>query len=67
MIAAIHNACIGGGVDLLSATDIRYCTTDAWFQLKETDIGLYIFKYEIFKLEVLYFVYKYIRISHISI
>jgi delta(3,5)-delta(2,4)-dienoyl-CoA isomerase len=38
-LAAIHNACIGGGVDLVSTTDMRYCTKDAWFQLKETEIG----------------------------
>ncbi|KAM9325356.1 delta(3,5)-Delta(2,4)-dienoyl-CoA isomerase, mitochondrial [Gastrophryne carolinensis] len=40
VIAAIHNACIGGGVDLICACDIRYCTQDAWFQVKEVDIGL---------------------------
>lgn len=40
MLTAIHNGCIGGGVDLISAADIRYCTEDAWFQLKETEIGL---------------------------
>ncbi|KAL4237790.1 putative enoyl CoA hydratase [Mactra antiquata] len=40
VIAAIHGACVGGGVDLTSACDIRYCTEDAWFQIKEVDIGL---------------------------
>lgn len=40
VIAAIHNACIGAGVDMISACDIRYCTKDAWFQIKEVDIGL---------------------------
>jgi len=40
VISAIHGACIGGGVDLISASDIRYCTEDAWFQIKETEIGL---------------------------
>ncbi|KAM4605809.1 delta(3,5)-Delta(2,4)-dienoyl-CoA isomerase, mitochondrial [Discoglossus pictus] len=40
VIAAIHNACIGGGVDLITACDIRYCTQDAWFQVKEVDLGL---------------------------
>nr|XP_006130873.1 delta(3,5)-Delta(2,4)-dienoyl-CoA isomerase, mitochondrial [Pelodiscus sinensis] len=34
VIAAVHGACIGGGVDLISACDIRYCTQDAWFQVK---------------------------------
>ncbi|KAI0241883.1 Delta(3,5)-Delta(2,4)-dienoyl-CoA isomerase, mitochondrial [Lamellibrachia satsuma] len=40
VIAAVHSACIGGGIDLISACDIRYCTQDAWFQIKEVDIGL---------------------------
>ncbi|MEE6490537.1 hypothetical protein FKM82_015898 [Ascaphus truei] len=40
VIVAIHNGCIGGGVDLITACDIRYCTQDAWFQVKEVDIGL---------------------------
>ncbi|XP_075212605.1 delta(3,5)-Delta(2,4)-dienoyl-CoA isomerase, mitochondrial isoform X2 [Lycorma delicatula] len=40
VIGAIHGACIGGGVDLISATDIRFCTADAWFQVKEVDIGM---------------------------
>jgi len=40
VIGAIHSACIGGGVDLITATDIRLCTKDAWFQVKEVDMGL---------------------------
>uniref|UniRef100_A0A1B6E6M7 Delta(3,5)-Delta(2,4)-dienoyl-CoA isomerase, mitochondrial n=1 Tax=Clastoptera arizonana TaxID=38151 RepID=A0A1B6E6M7_9HEMI len=40
VIGAIHGACVGGGVDLIAATDIRYCTSDAWFQVKEVDIGM---------------------------
>ncbi|XP_060576555.1 delta(3,5)-Delta(2,4)-dienoyl-CoA isomerase, mitochondrial-like [Ruditapes philippinarum] len=40
VIAAIHSACVGGGVDLTSACDIRYCSEDAWFQIKEIDLGL---------------------------
>lgn len=40
VIAAIHSACVGGGVDMTSACDIRYCTGDAWFQIKEVDVGL---------------------------
>ena len=40
VIAAIHNACIGGGVDLATACDVRYCSQDAIFQVKEVDIGL---------------------------
>ncbi|CAI9553079.1 unnamed protein product [Staurois parvus] len=40
VIAAIHNGCIGGGVNLITACDIRYCSQDAWFQVKEVDVGL---------------------------
>ncbi|GFN82322.1 hypothetical protein PoB_000882800 [Plakobranchus ocellatus] len=40
VIAAVHGACIGGGIDMLSACDIRFCTQDAWFQIKEVDVGL---------------------------
>ena len=29
VIAAIHGSCIGGGVDITSACDIRYCTDDS--------------------------------------
>lgn len=25
---------------MLSATDIRYCSSNAWFQIKEIDIGM---------------------------
>jgi hypothetical protein len=32
VIGAVHAACVGGGVDLLTATDVRLCTRDAWFQ-----------------------------------
>lgn len=28
VIAGIHSLCIGGGIDLVSAADIRYCTKD---------------------------------------
>ncbi|KZS03860.1 Delta-Delta-dienoyl-CoA isomerase [Daphnia magna] len=40
VIAAVHGGCIGGGVDLITAADIRFCTQDAFFQIKEVDIGL---------------------------
>uniref|UniRef100_A0AAY5KFS9 Delta(3,5)-Delta(2,4)-dienoyl-CoA isomerase, mitochondrial n=1 Tax=Esox lucius TaxID=8010 RepID=A0AAY5KFS9_ESOLU len=40
VVVAVHGACIGGGVDLITACDIRLCTQDAWFQVKEVDIGL---------------------------
>lgn len=40
VIAAIHGACLGAGTSLVSACDIRYCTQDAYFQIKEVDVGL---------------------------
>lgn len=40
VITAIHGACIGAGVELIVASDIRYCTKDAYFQVKEVDIGM---------------------------
>ncbi|XP_065514211.1 delta(3,5)-Delta(2,4)-dienoyl-CoA isomerase, mitochondrial, partial [Caloenas nicobarica] len=40
VIAAVHGACVGAGVDLICACDIRFCSQDAWFQVKEVDIGL---------------------------
>ncbi|KAL2743494.1 hypothetical protein V1477_008983 [Vespula maculifrons] len=40
VIAAVHSACIGSGVDMICAADIRYCSSDAWFQIKEVDIGM---------------------------
>ncbi|XP_061916536.1 delta(3,5)-Delta(2,4)-dienoyl-CoA isomerase, mitochondrial isoform X2 [Entelurus aequoreus] len=40
VLVAVHGACVGGGVDLITACDIRLCTQDAWFQVKEVDVGL---------------------------
>jgi len=40
IVVAIHGKCIGGGVDLVSACDIRLCSADASFSIKETQIGM---------------------------
>ncbi len=40
VLAAIHRACIGGAIDIISACDMRYCTEDAFFSIKEVDMGL---------------------------
>lgn len=40
VIAAIKGGCIGGGVDIISACDMRYCTDDAYFTIKEIDMGM---------------------------
>ena len=39
-IASVHGWCIGGGVDLISAVDIRYASTDATFSVRETKIAI---------------------------
>ncbi|OVA09620.1 Crotonase superfamily [Macleaya cordata] len=40
VIAGIHGGCIGGGIDLVTACDIRYCTEDAFFSVKEVDLAI---------------------------
>ena len=40
VIAAIHGYCIGAGVDLITACDIRLASADAVFSVRETKIGL---------------------------
>jgi enoyl-CoA hydratase/carnithine racemase len=40
VIAAIHGGCIGAGVDLASACDIRLCAADAFFQVAEVDVAI---------------------------
>jgi enoyl-CoA hydratase len=40
VIAAVHGWCIGGGVDLISACDIRMASADAVFSVRETKIAI---------------------------
>jgi enoyl-CoA hydratase len=40
VLAAIHGACVGGGIDLITACDMRYCSADARFTVKEIDVGM---------------------------
>ncbi|MFK7933196.1 MAG: crotonase/enoyl-CoA hydratase family protein, partial [Saprospiraceae bacterium] len=39
-LAAIDNACIGGGIDISCACDMRYATEAAYFSIKEIDWGM---------------------------
>ncbi len=40
VIAAIHGWCIGGGVDLATACDIRICSADAKFSVREVRLAM---------------------------
>lgn len=40
VIAAIQGACIGGGIDMITACDIRLATDDAFFCIEEINIGM---------------------------
>ncbi len=40
VLAAIHGGCIGGGIDLVTCADMRYASSDAYFTIKEIDIGM---------------------------
>jgi len=40
VIAAVHGLCLGGGLDLITACDIRLCSKDAKFSLLEASVGM---------------------------
>ncbi|KAJ2797904.1 hypothetical protein H4R21_004136 [Coemansia helicoidea] len=40
VIAVVHGACLGIGIDVISACDIRVAAEDAFFVVKEVDIGM---------------------------
>jgi enoyl-CoA hydratase len=40
VIAAVHGACIGAGMDLITACDIRLASADATFSVRETRIAM---------------------------
>lgn len=39
-IAAVHGYCLGAGIDLITACDIRIASADATFSVRETKMGL---------------------------
>lgn len=40
VIAAVHGWCLGAGIDLITACDIRFSDTSATFGIRETPMGL---------------------------
>jgi enoyl-CoA hydratase len=40
VIAAIHGYCLGAGIDLITACDIRWASANATFSVRETRMGL---------------------------
>ncbi len=40
VIAAVHSYCLGGALSILTCADIKICSNDAKFSIKEIDIGL---------------------------
>jgi len=40
VIAAVQGGCLGAGLDLISACDIRFATEDAYFCIQEINIGI---------------------------
>jgi enoyl-CoA hydratase len=40
VIASVHGWCIGGGVDLISAVDVRYASADAKFSVREVKLAM---------------------------
>ncbi len=41
VIASIQGPCVGGGVDMVCACDMRFGTADAWLRIEETNIGMF--------------------------
>jgi enoyl-CoA hydratase len=40
VIAAVHGYCLGGGIDLITACDVRLASADAIFSIRETKIAI---------------------------
>lgn len=40
VLAAVHGPCLGAGLDLIAACDMRYASQSARFSLKEVDLGI---------------------------
>ena len=40
VLAAVHNAAVGGAIDIITACDMRYATEGAFFAIAEIDMGM---------------------------
>ena len=40
VLIGVHGNCIGGAIDLFASSDIRYCTNDSKFSIKEVDLAI---------------------------
>lgn len=40
VLAAVQGGCLGAGVDMISACDMRYASKDAYFTITEIDVGM---------------------------
>ena len=40
VVAAVHGRCIGAGMDLITACDIRFASSDATFSVRETKVAM---------------------------
>ena len=40
VLSAVQGGCFGAGIDMVCAGDMRYCTSDAFFVVQETNIGM---------------------------
>ncbi len=40
VVAVVHGACVGAGIDLITACDLRIASADAYFSVEEIHIGM---------------------------
>ncbi|HHI89042.1 MAG TPA: enoyl-CoA hydratase [Hellea balneolensis] len=40
VLVAVQGGCLGAGVDMITAADLRYCTSEAYFAITEIDVGM---------------------------
>jgi len=40
VLAAVHGACVGAGVDMIAACDMRYASQNSVFSIKEIQVGM---------------------------